>query len=72
MVETKRVKCPGSQVILHGKVNEKPLKIIIDLEENQELYLLKTMDNPVNQIRDTVLIRQDGRNPGFHLTMEIS
>ena len=46
------------------------LDIAAELEEGQEIYLLKTMDNPVNQIRTTILIRSNSKDPRFHLTIK--
>ena len=40
------------------------------LEDGQELFLLKTKDNPVNQIRNTILIRGQGEKQQFQFTLE--
>lgn len=71
IVDIKKVKVDGGQVRLMAGLAGKALNVIVDLEENQELYLLKTMDNPVNRIRNTVLIRSTGVNPRFHFTIEL-
>lgn len=48
----------------------KEMKITIALAQGQELYLLKTKDNPVNQIRNTILIRGQGEKQQFQFTLE--
>ena len=69
MVETKRVKTDGNTAVFYGTAGDRRLKVTVDLPEGSELYLLKTMDNPVNKIRRTILVRCKGENPRYHLTI---
>ena len=50
---------------------EKKLDITVNLMPGQELYLLKTMDNPVNQIRQTILVRSREESPSYRLRIEV-
>lgn len=69
VVETKRVKTDGNTAVFYGTAGDGRLKVTVDLPEGSELYLLKTMDNPVNKIRRTILVRCKGENPRYHLTI---
>lgn len=40
---------------------------MVDLAGGNELYLLKTMDNPVNKIRNTILLRNKGTDQQYHI-----
>lgn len=70
ILETKRVRTREDHVVLHASVEEVMWSIWIDLTGNHELYLLKTMDNPVNQRRNTILLRNRGVSPHYHLKIE--
>ena len=68
--ETKRIVSDADVLVLNGHLNEKDWTITVD-QKGKEVYLLKTLDNPVNQTRTTILIREKGTNVVFHLTMEV-
>ena len=68
--ETKRIVSDADVLVLSGHLNEKDWTITVD-QKGKEVYLLKTLDNPVNQTRTTILIREKGTNVVFHLTMEV-
>lgn len=70
VLETRRVRPACSVVVFKAAAADVNLKIVVDLDDGQELYLLKTMDNPVNQTRNTVLIRSRAANPHYHLKIE--
>jgi len=70
ILEVKKVKTDESHVVLHAKVDDVRLNIWIDLTGNHELYLLKTMDNPVNKTRNTILLRNTGTAPRYRLKIE--
>ncbi|MDO4324588.1 MAG: heparinase II/III family protein [bacterium] len=71
ILETKRVKTAGADsAVLYGKVGDRMLKIIVSLGDGQELYLLKTMDNPVNRTRNSILVRHKGADAKYQLTMQ--
>lgn len=57
----------GLEAVLQARIGGKEMKITIALAQGLELYLLKTKDNPVNQIRNTILIRGQGENSNFSL-----
>ena len=67
ILETKRVKTKENHVVLHVRAEDVRWSIWIDLCENHQLYLLKTLDNPVNQTRNTILLRNTGISPHYHL-----
>ncbi|WP_367566385.1 heparinase II/III family protein [Lacrimispora sp.] len=67
VLETKRVKTKENQAVLHVRAEDAAWSIWIDLAENHQLYLLKTMDNPVNQRRNTILLRSAETSPHYHL-----
>ncbi len=69
IVHTSRVTDPGSQVALKASVGEETMELLIALEEGQELFLLKTKDNPVNQIRSAILVRGVGEKQRYQLTL---
>lgn len=69
IVQTCKVILDGPEAILHAELGGKKMKITIILAEGQELYLLKTKDNPVNQIRNTILVRGRGEKQQFQLTL---
>lgn len=71
VLETKRVKAEEGTALLSASVGGKELKIKVDLASGQELYLLKTMDNPVNRTRQTILVRSRGENPSYSLRIEV-
>ena len=60
IIETKKVITDDDTVVLQAVFGEQQMKIEISLEKGQELFLLKTKDNPVNQIRQSILVRATG------------
>lgn len=67
IVQTRKVLVDGLEAVLQARIGGKEMKITIALAQGLELYLLKTKDNPVNQIRNTILIRGQGENSNFSL-----
>lgn len=65
--DCKRLNTEQKSVIFEAKSSTLQLKIRIDLEQGQELYLLSTPDNPVNKTRNTILIRSNVANPHYRL-----
>lgn len=65
VIETKKVHTDDDTVLLQAVFNGQQMKIQISLEEGQELFLLKTKDNPVNQIRQSILVRATGSKVRF-------
>ena len=45
------------------------MQVRVNLQEGQELFLLKTKDNPVNRIRNTVLIRSVGDKATYQMQL---
>lgn len=70
IVQTRKVLVDGLEAVLQARIGGKEMKITIALAQGQELYLLKTKDNPVNQIRNTILIRGQGEKQQFQFTLE--
>lgn len=70
ILETRRIVTEEKTVAFRAESGGWKLDIAAELEEGQEIYLLKTMDNPVNQIRTTILIRSNSKDPRFHLTIK--
>lgn len=50
-------------------MEEWPIKIELTLEDGQEVFLLKTKGNPVDQIRTTLLVRAAGRRATFRMKL---
>ena len=71
ILETKKVKAEIGIAHLSAFMGERELDIEVNLMPGQELYLLKTMDNPVNQIRQTILVRSREENPSYRLRIEV-
>jgi hypothetical protein len=67
ILETKHVKTNENHVVLRARVKDAVWRIWIDLTGNHQLYLLKTLDNPVDQKRNTILLRNTGTSPHYHL-----
>lgn len=70
VLEVKKVKTQSDCVILTGDAGGQKIKVTVDLNGGHELYLLKTMDNPVNKIRNTILLRHTGADPEYRLRIE--
>lgn len=60
ILETRRVCTDSNTVVLRAQMGAHAMEIQIDLQEGQELFVLKTKDNPVNRTRNTILIRSAG------------
>lgn len=67
ILETKRVITKENQAVLYIKAEDAMWSIWIDLTGGHRLYLLKTLDNPVSQTRNTILLRNEGTAPHYHL-----
>lgn len=70
VLETRKVKTKDKEIVLWGFGKAVKLKITIALADGQELYLLKTMDNPVNRVRSTILIRSEDWDPCYRMKLE--
>ena len=55
---------------LEAKRSNQNIVIDLDLKEH-ELYIVKTMDNPVNKERTTIIIRGNGKNICYKMTLRI-
>ncbi len=71
ILEIKKVKKRGEQALIYAQADGQRLKATVDLSGGKELYLLKTMDNPVTRIRTTLLVRGTGTEPYYHLRLEL-
>lgn len=69
IVEVKRLAGHPKTVVLDAALGEFSMKLEIALEDGQEVYLLKTKGNPVDQIRTTILVRAAGRNATFRIKL---
>lgn len=69
VLEVKKANACGDSAVLYGSAGDKKFKVTVDLKGHQ-LYLLKTMDNPVNKIRYSILVRHAGADPQYHLRIE--
>lgn len=70
IIETRKVKTEEDHVMLQASVGVIQFTISVDLSGGNELYLLKTMDNPVNKIRNTILMRNTGTDPRYHIRID--
>jgi len=70
ILETRRVRAKTGKVVIPVTSEETALDLVVDLAEGQELYLLKTMDNPVNRTRNSILIRSNAANPYYHMQIK--
>ena len=70
ILETQKVMADKNRVNISAVSENIALELIVDLADGQELYLLKTMDNPVNQTRNTILVRSNAANPHYHLQIK--
>lgn len=69
ITRTQRVVARGGTVELDAALDGLTLKIQVTLDEGQELYLLQTKGNPVDQTRVTLLTRAVGRDPVFRVKL---
>ncbi len=70
IVDTKKVVSNTKYVELYAVSGEFRFQIGIELKEEQELYLLRTMDNPVNRVRNSILIRSYKSNPEYEIVLK--
>ncbi len=70
ILETRKVETEKRQISLKAEGDGCRLEVTAELEEGQEVYLLKTMDNPVNRTRSTILIRSSIPSPEYHLRIK--
>lgn len=68
--QIQRVISQDDVIIIPAKLKSKALSIQIDAKD-KEVYLLRTLDNPVNKTRSTILVRAKNEKVVFHLKMEI-
>ncbi len=71
IVSVKRVKTDGKSVQFNFFKNLKLISYDVDCT-NKEVFLLQTMDNPVNKTRTTILVREIGKKITFKSTMLIT
>lgn len=71
VLETKKVKTDQNAVVLRAQLGAESMQVRVDLQEGQELFLLKTKDNPVNRIRNTVLIRSVGDKATYQMQLTV-
>lgn len=70
ILNTKRVITNHENVKIIAKSGKLQMSVQIVLGQEHELYLLKTMDNPVNKIRNTILIRSRAANPNYFVQID--
>ena len=70
IMDTKKVVSNTKYVELYAVSGEFRFQIGIELKEEQELYLLRTMDNPVNRVRNSILIRSYKSNPEYEIVIK--
>lgn len=70
VLETKKAKTNGTLTELYAVSDDQRLKVTVDLSGGYEMFLLKTMDNPVNKVRHSILLRYIGEDPVYHLSLE--
>ena len=69
--ETKKVLVLGDKAVLWAVFGELRMKIELQLENGQELFLLKTKDNPVNQTRRSILVRARGEKVRYSMQLTV-
>ncbi len=67
----KRVVTSADEIVFDAVLNNKSITIKVDSSGNKEVYLLKTLDNPVNKERTTILVREKGTVIEYNMSMEI-
>ena len=71
VLETKKVKTDQNAVVLRAQLGQSRCRFGSISREGQELFLLKTKDNPVNRIRNTVLIRSVGDKATYQMQLTV-
>lgn len=69
ILKTERVKATKDVVSLKARNDSFTLLFEIDVKD-KELYILKTMDNPVNETRTTILLRKKSDNVTYNLKIK--
>lgn len=69
ILEVKRLVTRDRVVTLDAVLEDCALKLELTLEEGQEVFLLKTKGNPVDQVRATVLVRAVARKAIFRMRL---
>lgn len=77
ILEMRQVKSGGDAVTFQATWIQEAgetvkLDIRVALSDGQTLYLLKTMDNPVNKIRTSILVRSIKANPVYRMKIKLS
>lgn len=72
IIQTRKAVPEDQAVTLYACYSDVKMKVILTLADGQELYLLKTMDNPVNQIRSSILIRSKCANPNYQMVLKVN
>ncbi len=70
ILETKKVVNPSQTLVITAK-NDTLTNTFYADTKNKEVYILKTMDNPVTDTRTTLLLRERGKNVDFKVRLEI-
>lgn len=62
--------CPEApSLTLHARRGDTQIDITIALDGGKRLYICRTPDNPIGASRHTLIVRAQGRAPGFAATM---
>lgn len=70
IIDCKKIITDKDYAILEAKTDGLSVDVKIDLK-NKELYLLKTMDNPVNKTRNSLLIREINNKALYKVEFEV-
>ncbi|MCM1130874.1 MAG: heparinase II/III-family protein [Roseburia sp.] len=70
ILEAKKVFTKSSAITFNGVMNDVKMRFVLCLN-HKELFILKTMDNPVNITRTTFLLREKGKNITFNMKVEM-
>lgn len=61
----------GGPAALRLRSGELRLRLTLTPEEGQQVFVMKTMDNPVDRTRTTLMVRSRGQVNRFRLTLEL-
>jgi oligo-alginate lyase len=70
--DIRKVKHRYRKIAFQWRLGDQLVTSIIHLDKNSSLYWMKTLDNPVNRVRETLMIRTIGANADFHTEWHIS
>lgn len=70
VLDVKKIITKSSAIAFNAIVGDVKMKFVLCLN-NKELFILKTMDNPVNITRTTLLLREKGKNVTFNMKVEM-